>query len=74
MITAEMEDILWHTELLCHHSPQVLVDTMVYLMGLCFALRSGDDHTRLRHKPSQLQLVEPPNSSPYLLHRKDVSK
>ena len=44
IITVEMEEIFWKNGLLGDHSPQVLVNTLVYLMGLCFALRSGDDH------------------------------
>ena len=36
-----MEEILWQKGLLGDHSPQVLVNTMVYLMGLCFTLKSG---------------------------------
>ena len=66
VITADMEEILWQKGLSDDHSLQVLVDILVYLIGLCFALRSDDDHRRLGHKPSQLQLVESPNNIPYL--------
>jgi len=45
-----------------------------YLMGLCFALRSGDDHRRLTQFPSQIQLVEPPNGTACLHNKQDVSK
>ena len=51
-----MQKILWQKGLL---GEQVL---SVYLMGLHFAVIS-DDHRRLSHYPSQIQLVEPPNST-----------
>ena len=44
-----MEDILWEKGLLEDHSPQspqVLSDAMVYLIGFCIALRSGEEHRR----------------------------
>ena len=63
-----MEEILWEKGLLGDHSPQVLVDTMVYLIGLYLAFRSGDDHRKLRHDPSQIQLV---NAAAYLHYRED---
>ena len=69
VIGIEQEDMLWKKGLLGDHSPQALV----YYVGLYFAIR-GREHRQLRFKPCQLELVELPNASPYLVFTEFVSK
>ena len=66
------EEILWGKGLLGTHSPQVLIDTMVFMAGLYFALRSGDEHRRLRF--SSVRLIEKPGSLPCLIYTETGSK
>ena len=66
------EEILWEKGLLGSHSPQALVDTMVFKAGLYFALRSGDEHRR--PKFSSIRLVEKPGCTPCLVYTEAASK
>ncbi len=50
VITGADEDYLWRLRLLGEHSPQVLIDTIIYMTGLYFALRSGNEHRRQKTK------------------------
>ena len=69
-----MEEVLWEKGLLGDHTPQVLIDTMVYCMDLYFALRSGEEHRRLHYRPSQIELVTTPNGKEFLIYKEDISK
>ena len=55
--------MLWEKGVLGFHS---LVDTMVFIAGLYFALRSGDEHRWLTF--SFIRLVEKPGCDPCLVY------
>ena len=46
----------------------------MYLIGLNFALRSGEEHRRLRYFPSQISVVNPVGTTPYIMYCEDNSK
>ena len=50
----EEEELLWKKSFLGSGSPQTLVDTMVVINGIYFALRSGGEHHQLRSDPCQI--------------------
>ena len=74
IITESMEDKLWGMNFLGDLTPGVLLDTVFYYVGLCFALRGGDEHCRLRHDPGQIKLYEQSGSLGFLVYTEDVSK
>ena len=73
-ITEDEEELLWKEKILGDHSPQSLLNTIIYMNGLYFALRSGDEHRNLRHKSCQIQVIKKPGEKSYLLYTEDISK
>ena len=73
-LSLEEEEQLWKKKILGDHSRKALLNTMIFMNGLYFALRSGDEHRHRRHYPSQIQLVEKPGERAYLIYREDISK
>ena len=73
-LTQEEEELLWEKRILGDHSPQALLNSVFFFNGVCFALRSGDEHRRLRFKECQIQVVEKPGERAYLLYTEDSSK
>ena len=71
-ISIEEESILWEKKLLGDHSPQVLLDTMIFLCGIHFALRSGAEHRDLQI--SQFELLQQTNQPDSLIYMENVSK
>ena len=53
---------------------RLLVDTVIFMTGLYFALRSGDEHWQLRFEPCQIELVEQSGERPHLVYTEDISK
>ena len=52
VITVEMEEKLWESKMMGYHTSQVLADTVLYLIGLNYALRSEEEHPHLHHFPT----------------------
>ena len=71
-ITAEEENLLWEGGLLGEENPQALLDTMLFLCGIHFALRSGEEHRSLQL--SQFELVVPKEGCARLIYTENYSK
>lgn len=67
-----MEEKLWTMGILGDSDPATLVNTMVYVFGLHFALRGRDEHRRLRR--SQLTVRVAADGRRYIEYHEDVSK
>lgn len=73
-ISVDKEEHLWQCEALGGDNYRmVLLQTLFYMIGVHFALHSGSEHRRLRHKNSQLQLLWMTNQA-RLVYHEDVSK
>ena len=75
VISTEQEEIMWQNGILGTDTPQKLLDTLVYSLGLNFALRAGQEHRNLRVGAlSQIKVVTDEHGTQYLEYREDVSK
>ena len=73
-LTTEVEEKLWEEGLLGEHSPQTLLNTIIFMNGIYFALLSGQEHCNLCFHSSQIEIVEREDEIPYLQYTEDVSK
>ena len=70
-ISRHEEEILWEKGILGKSSPQMLLDTMVYMCGVFFALRSGQEHRDLQF--GQFKLTEKEGHK-FIVYTENVSK
>ena len=68
------EEQLWQTGQLGDHSPQAQVDTMLFMHGIYFVLRSDHDHCNLRFKLAQVDLVDRAGERAYVCYTEDISE
>jgi len=73
-LSREDVELLWRKKLLGDATPQSLLDTVVFMNGLFFALRSGKEHRQLRFDPPQIKVVENDGERSYLIYTEDISK
>ena len=76
-ITIEEENMLWEKGILGDSNPEQLLNTILYLNGLQFALRGGQEHRNLRmyDKPQITgPFTDKSTGRRYMVYREDVSK
>ncbi|XP_062588650.1 zinc finger MYM-type protein 2-like [Saccostrea cucullata] len=75
IITEAQEDEMLSKGVLGRDTPQKLLDTLLFQLGLHFALRAGQEHRNLRvGTNSQISLSMDASGLRYLEYREDVSK
>lgn len=76
IITVEQENEMWDSGVLGEDNPKQFSQTLLYLIGMHFALRAGQEHRNLRVGcNSQFKLKQDDTSSQwYLEYTEDVSK
>ena len=70
-LSSSDEEQMWQRGLLGSDNPQTLIDTMIFMCSLYFALRSGQEHHSLQM--DQIQLIESCDH-PYLVYTENASK
>ena len=70
-ITTNDEKLLWEKGMLGEGSPQILLETMLFMCGIYFALRSGQEHRDLRFSQIKLKEID---GKKCLVYTENVSK
>ncbi|XP_022095871.1 zinc finger MYM-type protein 2-like [Acanthaster planci] len=73
-ITVKEDDSLWQKSVFGSYNPTQLLNTLVYLIGLNFTLRGGQEHRNLRWKSAQLQIQCDNNGDKFLRYTEDAYK
>lgn len=73
VIEQEHEEVLWEKELLGSRTSKQLVDTLVFLFGKNFALRSRNEHRRLLLQ-NIVKKRDPVSDRYFLEYTEDISK
>ena len=74
VISLDEENQLWSDNILEKENGKQLVETLVYLFGLHFALCGGKEHRRLRCVNPQIVMKYDDQGEKYLEYTEDVSK
>ena len=74
LITQEQENYLWGRGFLGSENAELLRDTLVWVLGVQFALRAGQEHKNLRLRNSQLSLQCDKLGRDFLPYTEDISK
>ena len=74
ILTISDEEYLWSLGLLGRHSPEVLLNTVVFIIGKGFALRAGKEHQALRSPPfnSQMELMRDDEGYWFIRYNKEI--
>ena len=64
--------MLWEKGLLGRATPHTLLDTMVYMCGIYFVLRSGQEHRDLKY--DQIKCIVNETAKPHLVYTENTSK
>ena len=65
---------MWNLGLLGRHSPEVLLNTVIFLVGKGFALHAGKEHQALRSPPfdSQMELMRDEQGYWFIRYKEEV--
>ena len=74
IITIDEEEQMWKTGILGSSSPQQLLDTTLYMIGMHFALRAGQEHYQLRYPDCQISTMTHSDGRSFLRYTEDASK